>query len=64
MICNMGIVDRVLRILAGIALIALAVAGDQIIGKTVVWGWIGLIPLVTGFMCYCPIYHIFGIKSR
>lgn len=55
---NEGGIDRVLRILAGLALIALAWTGT--IG---VWGWIGVVPLATGLIGWCPAYSIFGISS-
>lgn len=55
---NVGSTDRIVRIVAGLALIALALTGA--IG---VWGWIGVVPLATGFMKFCPAYSIFGIKT-
>ena len=55
---NVGSRDRILRIIAGLALIALAAAG--IIG---VWGWIGVIPLVTGIFRFCPAYTLLGIST-
>ncbi len=58
MTTNVGTVDRILRIVLGAALILLAVTGT--IG---VWGWIGVIPLGTAFVKFCPIYSILGIKT-
>jgi hypothetical protein len=58
MTANVGNLDRTLRIIGGIALIALAATGT--IG---VWGYIGVIPLLTGLMRTCPAYSIFGINS-
>ncbi len=55
---NVGGLDRILRIIVGIVLIALAVTGT--IG---VWGWIGIVPLVTGLFKFCPLYSIIGISS-
>ena len=55
---NIGSIDRILRIVAGIALIAMAVAG--IFSP---WGWVGAILLATAFMKFCPIYKILGLKS-
>jgi len=55
---NVGSVDRVVRIVAGIALIGLAVAGT--IGP---WGYIGVIPLLTGFMRVCPAYSLLGVST-
>lgn len=55
---NEGIVDRSLRVVAGLVLIGLAVTGT--IG---VWGYIGVIPLVTGAVGMCPVYSLLGINS-
>jgi hypothetical protein len=55
---NVGMIDKVLRIIAGVVLIGLTLMG--IIG---VWGWIGVIPLVTGVMGWCPLYTIFGMNT-
>ena len=59
---NVGTIDRVLRIAVGLALIATAVG---FFGPTYqsVWGWIGLIPLATGLVGWCPLYTILGIKT-
>jgi len=63
MTANVGGIDRTLRIIVGLALIALAVAGEQLIGQNVVWGWIGVIPLATGIFKFCPAYSILGVKT-
>ncbi|MDO9052163.1 MAG: DUF2892 domain-containing protein [Methylotenera sp.] len=55
---NVGGIDRVLRIVAGLALIAWVVLAD---GR--VWAWIGVVPLATGLIKFCPLYGIFGISS-
>ena len=55
---NVGGVDKIIRIVAGAALIGLTLAG--IIG---VWGWIGVVPLATGLMGWCPAYSLLGIKT-
>ena len=55
---NAGTIDRALRTIAGIALIALALTGH--IG---VWGWIGIVPLVTALIGWCPAYTLLGIKT-
>lgn len=55
---NEGSIDRAVRIIAGIALIALAYTGT--IG---VWGYIGIMPLLTGILGICPAYSIFGINT-
>lgn len=55
---NVGSVDRALRIIAGLALIGLAATGT--IGA---WGWIGVMPLLTGILKFCPAYAIFGMNT-
>ena len=55
---NMGAIDRGLRILVGIVLIGLTLAGT--IG---VWGWLGVVPLLTGSLGLCPLYSILGINT-
>lgn len=55
---NVGGVDRTIRIVAGLALIAAAATGT--IG---VWGYIGLVPLATGLMGWCPPYAILGFNT-
>ena len=55
---NEGTVDRALRIIAGLGILSLAFVGPQ-----TPWGWIGLVPLVTGLVGVCPVYSIFGIRT-
>lgn len=55
---NVGGIDRVLRIIAGIALLGLTLTGS--IG---VWGYIGIVPLLTGLFRFCPLYSVLGIRS-
>lgn len=55
---NVGNLDRLLRILIGGVLINLA-----IIGKIDAWGYIGIMPLLTGLMRTCPAYSLFGVNS-
>jgi hypothetical protein len=55
---NVGIIDRALRIGAGLLLIALAAKG--IIGF---WGYIGVVPLLTGVVGSCPAYTLFGLST-
>jgi hypothetical protein len=55
---NEGTIDRVLRVIAGLVLITLAATGT--IGA---WGWIGVLPLVTGVVGFCPGYAIFGTST-
>ncbi len=55
---NVGGIEKIIRIVVGIALIAwvTAFAGP-------VWAWIGIAPLLTGLFSYCPAYALFGCKS-
>ena len=55
---NVGTVDRILRIVVGLVLIGLAATGR--IGA---WGWIGIVPLLTGIVRVCPAYSILGVKT-
>ncbi|MCU0735514.1 MAG: DUF2892 domain-containing protein [Methylotetracoccus sp.] len=56
---NVGRMDKYVRIGVGILLIVLAVTGT--IG---VWGYLGILPLATGFLNTCPAYTLFGISTR
>lgn len=58
MLNNVGGIDKVLRIIAGVVLIAMTAFG--VIG---VWGWIGVVPLLTGLFNFCPAYTLLGIKT-
>ena len=55
---NVGTIDRVLRIVAGLVLIALAATGT--VGW---WGWLGVVPLATGLFRFCPAYTLLGITD-
>lgn len=55
---NMGGMDRIARILVGVIFIALAATGQ--VGW---WGWLGVIPLATGFIRFCPLYTLLGINT-
>ena len=56
--CNVGGIDRILRIVVGLVLIGLAATGT--VGA---WGWIGAIPLATGIFRFCPAYTLLGFKT-
>lgn len=56
--CNSGMIDRALRVIVGLVLIALTLTGT--IGM---WGWIGVVPLLTGAIGFCPLYPILGINT-
>ena len=55
---NVGGIDRILRIVLGLVLIALAFTGT--IG---VWGYIGVVPLLTGAVGFCPVYPLLGMNT-
>ncbi|CAM5212812.1 YgaP family membrane protein [Alishewanella longhuensis] len=55
---NVGAIDRIIRVVAGIVLIALAA-----IGTIGLWGWIGVVPLLTGLFNFCPLYSLLGINT-
>jgi hypothetical protein len=55
---NVGGIDRVLRIVAGLVLIGLTLMGT--IGP---WGWIGVVLLATGLLSTCPLYSIVGLNT-
>ena len=56
--CNVGGFDRVLRIVVGLLLIALVFVGPR-----TVWGWVGLVPLLTGIFKFCPAYKLIGVNT-
>jgi len=55
---NVGTIDRVLRVAVGLLLIALAALGT--IGA---WGYLGIVPLLTGAFSYCPAYSLLGVRT-
>lgn len=55
---NVGSIDRVARVVIGIALVAGAATG--VIGA---WGWIGIVPILTGSLGVCPAYLPFGLST-
>jgi hypothetical protein len=52
---NVGGIDRILRIVIGLVLVGLAATGT--VGW---WGWLGIVPLATGAIGWCPPYAMFG----
>jgi hypothetical protein len=56
--CNVGGIDRILRVAVGLLLLALA--ASNVIG---LWGWIGIVPVLTGLFRFCPLYPVLGINS-
>jgi hypothetical protein len=55
---NVGTIDRVIRVVLGAALMALAATGT--VGW---WGWIGVVPLATGLVKFCPAYALLGLNT-
>jgi len=55
---NAGLLDRGLRVLLGIALLSLV-----FLGPLTLLGWIGLVPLLTGLIGFCPLYRLFGLRT-
>ena len=55
---NVGGIDRILRIVVGLGLISLVYVGPQ-----TPWGWIGVIPLLSGIVGFCPAYRLIGMNT-
>ena len=55
---NVGGIDRGLRVVIGLVLVALA--ATHTVGW---WGWLGLVPLLTGLFGFCPLYPLFGLNT-
>ena len=55
---NVGSIDRILRAIIGLGLISMVFIGPQ-----TVWGWIGVVPLATAVMGWCPPYALLGINT-
>lgn len=55
---NVGGIDRVLRIVIGVAVISLVFIGPQ-----TQWGWLGLVPLLSGLLAFCPLYAVIGMST-
>ncbi|RRJ82367.1 DUF2892 domain-containing protein [Aestuariirhabdus litorea] len=58
MMSNVGTFDRALRVIVGLALLSLVFVGPQ-----TPWGWVGLVPLLTGTISFCPLYRILGLST-
>ena len=56
---NVGTVDKVARILFGLVLLSLVFVGPK-----TPWGWIGIVPLLTGVINFCPLYTLIGLSTR
>lgn len=55
---NIGNLDRTIRIIVGLVLLSLTVVGPR-----TAWGWIGLVPIITAFAGYCPLYKVLGVDT-
>ena len=55
---NEGTIDRALRVIAGAGILSLAFIVPQ-----TVWGYVGLVPLITGLVGYCPLYAMLGLST-
>ncbi len=55
---NIGTLDRILRLIVGVGLIALVFVGPQ-----TPWGYIGIIPILTALIGFCPAYRLLGLKT-
>ena len=55
---NEGTIDRAVRVIVGLALISLVFVGPQ-----TAWGWIGVVPLLTGIVGWCPAYTLLGVNT-
>jgi len=58
MMCNIHPVERVVRGIVGLGVLALVFVGPKTL-----WGLVGLVPLLTGLTGYCPPYHLLGINT-
>jgi sulfite exporter TauE/SafE len=64
MTVNVGMIDRIARVVVGIALIAFAL-GYIAPGTSWSWvGWIGVVPILTAIFSTCPAYTLLGISTR
>ncbi len=55
---NEGAIDRILRIIVGLGLLSLVFVGPQ-----TPWGYVGVVPLLTGVIGFCPLYAVFGLST-
>lgn len=61
MLANVGGIDRILRILVGLALVLGTPQLLGYIGSN--WAWLGVVPLVTGLFRFCPAYKLIGMNT-
>jgi hypothetical protein len=55
---NEGTADRIIRVVIGLGLLSIVFVGPQ-----TPWGWIGVVPLATGVLGFCPLYRLVGINT-
>lgn len=55
---NAGTIDRSIRVVVGLILLS-----GVFIGPQTLWGWVGLVPLVTGLVGFCPLYKLVGLNT-
>lgn len=55
---NVGNLDRALRVILGLGLLSLVFVGPQTL-----WGLVGIVPLATAAIGFCPVYRLFGIRT-
>jgi hypothetical protein len=55
---NEGTADRIIRVVIGLGLLSLVFLGPK-----TPWGWIGVVPLATGILGFCPLYRIVGLNT-
>ena len=55
---NEGTADRIIRVVIGLGLLSIVFVGPQ-----TPWGWIGVVPLATGILGFCPLYRLVGINT-
>jgi len=55
---NIGTIDKVLRIVAGAGLVSIVFIGPQ-----TPWGWVGMIPILTAFVSFCPLYTVLSLST-
>jgi hypothetical protein len=55
---NVGSLDRWLRVIVGFVIVSLVFVGPRS-----AWGWLGMIPLMTGLFGYCPLYRLLGLST-
>lgn len=55
---NEGTIDRAVRVIVGLGLLSLVFVGPQ-----TAWGWIGVVPLLTGIVGWCPAYTLLGVNT-